>query len=30
MVIHNSICNKLLCRMFSVIRRNSPYVVLQR
>lgn len=30
MVILNAIRNKLLSRMFSVIRRNSPYVVLQR
>jgi transposase len=30
MVILNSIRNKLLSRMFSVVRRNSPYVVLQR
>ncbi len=30
MVILNAIRNKLLSRMFSVVRRNSPYVVLQR
>jgi transposase len=30
MIILNAIRNKLLSRMFAVIRRNSPYVVLQR
>ncbi|MDO1451765.1 IS110 family transposase [Rhodocytophaga aerolata] len=30
MVILNTIRNKLLSRMFAVIRRNSPYIALQR